>query len=148
MPDVFASAVMPADADTVWAVVRDFNGLPAWHPAIKQSRIEDGRPADAVGCIRNFQLTDDATIRECLVALDDLDRRQRYTILESPMALTDYLADLQVLPITDSYQSMVVWQARFRCAEQDAETLSALVRDGVFRTGLTALKQHFQADEI
>jgi len=34
---------------TGWARVRDFNGLPNWHPAIADSRIEGGEPADKIG---------------------------------------------------------------------------------------------------
>ncbi len=33
MPRPYSSAVIPASADEVWGLVRDFNGLPGWHPA-------------------------------------------------------------------------------------------------------------------
>ena len=37
---VYMSSVIEAPADAVWAHIRDFNGLPKWHPAIAESRIE------------------------------------------------------------------------------------------------------------
>ena len=49
MTHVYASSIIPASVDQVWKVVRDFNALPGWHPAIAESRIEEGRPADQVG---------------------------------------------------------------------------------------------------
>lgn len=48
MPKPYASGVVPADADTVWRMVRDFNGLPSWHPAIEASEIEPGPSAGEV----------------------------------------------------------------------------------------------------
>ncbi|MFY8156784.1 MAG: SRPBCC family protein, partial [Rhabdaerophilum sp.] len=38
MARVYASSVINAPASRVWARVRDFNGLPNWHPAIAESR--------------------------------------------------------------------------------------------------------------
>ena len=40
MIKVYTSSVIDASADAVWAHIRDFNGLPKWHPAIADSRIE------------------------------------------------------------------------------------------------------------
>ena len=40
MIKVYASSVIDAPADSVWARIRDFNGLPAWTPFVAESRIE------------------------------------------------------------------------------------------------------------
>jgi len=40
MAKVYSSAVIPASPSAVWAVVRDFNALPAWTPFVAESRIE------------------------------------------------------------------------------------------------------------
>ena len=71
MAEVYVSAVIDAAADTVWRTVRDFNGLPDWHPIVAGSRIEEGRPSDQIGCVRAFQLHDGSSIREQLLALSD-----------------------------------------------------------------------------
>ena len=42
---VYVSSVIDASADTVWARIRDFNGLPQWHPGIADSRIENSEPS-------------------------------------------------------------------------------------------------------
>ena len=55
MPRVYVSTVVNARNDRVWARVRDFNGLPNWHPAIAESRIEGGEPSDKIGCVRDFR---------------------------------------------------------------------------------------------
>ena len=43
MVNVYISTVIGASADTVWSRIRDFNGLPQWHPGIADSRIEKDR---------------------------------------------------------------------------------------------------------
>ena len=73
MVQVYASSVIDASADSVWSRIRDFNALPEWHPAIADSRIENGQPSDRVGCIRHFHLRDGGMIREKLLALSDYD---------------------------------------------------------------------------
>lgn len=143
MPEVFVSSVIPAQADAVWAVIRDFNALPDWHPGIAQSRIEGDRASDSVGCIRNFQLADGGTIREQLLALDDTERRCVYTILESPLPLWDYVARLRLLPVTDGGRCYAEWTAEFACNSSDADGLVDTVGNGVFQTGFDALKQRF-----
>ena len=64
MPRVYISSVIDAPAAKVWERVRDFNGLPRWHPRIRDSRIENGEPADRVGCVRDFHLQNGDRIRE------------------------------------------------------------------------------------
>ena len=43
MAKVYTSSVVNAPAAKVWARVRDFNGLPSWHPAIGESRIHTSK---------------------------------------------------------------------------------------------------------
>ena len=51
MPRIYTSSVIDAPAAKVWEKVRDFNALPRWHPRIRESRIENGEPADKVGWV-------------------------------------------------------------------------------------------------
>ncbi len=67
MARVYVSTVVNARNDRVWARVRDFNGLPNWHPAIAESRIEGGEPSDKIGCVRDFRLRNGDRIREKLL---------------------------------------------------------------------------------
>ena len=84
---IYTSSVIDAPAGKVWAVIRDFNALPAWHPLIAESRIEDGLSPDQVGCVRNFRLVDGGELREQLLTLSDRDYQCTYSILDSPMPL-------------------------------------------------------------
>ena len=143
MIKVYTSSVIDASADAVWAHIRDFNGLPKWHPAIADSRIEGNWPADRVGCIRNFQLRDGGTIREQLLSLSDYDYQCVYSILESPMGVDNYTATLKLTPVTDGNRTFAEWSAEFDTPPGQERTLADSIGQGVFQTGFDSLKSYF-----
>ena len=143
MARVYASSVIGASATRVWARVRDFNGLPNWHPAIAESRIENGEPADKVGCIRSFSLRNGDRLREQMLGLSDYDMFCTYSILGSPMPLTNYVATLRLTPITDQERTFIEWSADFDCAPDKEAELVSSIGGNVFQSGFDALKRAF-----
>ena len=143
MARVYTSSVIGASADRVWERIRDFNGLPRWHPRIRDSRIEDALPADKVSCIRNFNLQNGDNIREQLLGLSDYDMFCTYSILESPMPLTDYVATIRLTPITDGARCFAEWTAEFSCDPANEDDLVNGIGNDVFQSGFDALKRHF-----
>ncbi|MEM1289083.1 MAG: SRPBCC family protein [Pseudomonadota bacterium] len=141
MARVYTSSVIDAPASRVWERVRDFNGLPRWHPAIRDSRIENAEPSDKVGCVRDFHLQNGDRIREQLLGLSDYDMFCTYSILESGMPLSDYVATLRLTPITDGDRCFAEWSAEFECDDADAETLVTNIGNDVFQAGFSALKR-------
>ena len=143
MVQVYASSVIDASADNVWSRIRDFNGLPLWHPSIADSRIENNEPSDRVGCIRHFHTRDGGMIRERLLGMSDYDYTSTYSILESPMGVSDYVATMKLTPITDGDRCFAEWSAEFDCAEGRERELTDSIGAGVFQVGFDALKRHF-----
>jgi hypothetical protein len=143
MIKVYTSSVIDAPADAVWGRIRDFNGLPSWHPLIADSRIEQNLPADRIGCVRNFRTRDGGTIRERLLTLSDYDYECTYAILESPMGVQNYVATLKLTPITDGNRTFAEWSAEFDCDPARERELSQTIGQGVFQGGFDALKTHF-----
>lgn len=139
----YASVVVPASAEDTWSVVRDFDGLPAWHPAISSSVIEQGRLSAEVGCVRHLVLTDGGFVREQLRSLDDERRVLVYSFVESPFPVRSYLATLRVRPITvPKPGAFVEWFAHYEADAADEADLEQTFRAGVFETGLEALSGH------
>ena len=143
MPEAFASAIIPAPAADVWAVVRDFDGIPRWHPGIESSELET--PGDSVGAVRRLTLGDGGEVREVLVALDDTTRTLVYEILTSPFPVRLYRSTMRVVPVTTTGDSFVEWGVVFDCDSGDAEQLVDLFGGGVFGGGLSGLGAHFSA---
>ncbi|WP_326535358.1 SRPBCC family protein [Pseudorhodoferax sp.] len=141
---LYVSSVIEGSADNVWARIRDFNGLPQWHPGIADSRIENGEPSDRVGCIRHFHTRDGGTIRERLLALSDFDFTQTYEILESPMGVEHYVATLKLTPVTDGNRCFAEWSAEFDCDDGREQELTRTIADGVFQGGFDALKRLYR----
>jgi hypothetical protein len=143
MVKVYRSTVLNAPADRVWRDLRDFNGLAGWHPLIVSSRIEQGHPADKVGCVRYLQLKDGSRIREKLLSLSDYDFTCIYTILESPMDLTGHVAALRLFPVTEGNRCFMEWSAEFDCPPGKDAELAESVGGGMFQTGFEALKKRY-----
>ncbi|MBK1657261.1 SRPBCC family protein [Paracraurococcus ruber] len=135
----YYSTVLDAPAGLVWALIRDFNALPAWHPAIRDSLIEEGRAPDSVGCVRSFHLQDGAHIREKLLALDEQAMSVTYDFQTSPIPARNYLATLRLTPVTKGHRTFAEWWATYDCDPGQEAELTPLFRDGVFKAGFDAL---------
>ena len=143
MTDVHTSSVINAPADRVWATVRDFNALPDWMPPVVDSRIEGSGPSDRVGCVRAFRMADGGALRERLLALSDYEYSCTYSILDSPMPVTNYVATLRLFPVTDGNRTFIEWSARFDCPPDEAARLVDDIGRGVFQAGFDSLKARF-----
>ena len=145
MARVYISSVIGAPADRIWQTIRDFNALPDWVPAVRESRIEGGQPADQVGCVRAFRLQDGGFLRERLLALSDYDFSVSYAILESPMGVENYIATLKLAPITDGNRTFAEWTAEFDCDPANEADLIDNIGTDVFQAAFDALKARFGA---
>ena len=134
------SSVIAAPIEKVWEKIRDFNGLPTWHPRMVESEIEGDLPADQIGCIRKFKLVSGATIREKLLAFSDADHLVSYSILETPQPITNHKATLKLTRITDGDQTFAEWTATFDAPPAEADAVAAGMGTNVFQGGFNALK--------
>jgi hypothetical protein len=141
MIKVYVSSVIDSPADVVWGMVRDFNALPKWTPFVADSRIEQNQPADRIGCVRNFRLKDGGVIREQLLSLSDYDFQCTYAILESPMGVSNYVAKLELTPVTDGNKTFAEWSAEFDPPPGREQELAESIGQGVFQAAFSNLKQ-------
>lgn len=123
--------------------MRDFNALPQWTPFVAESRIEQNRPPDQVGCVRNFRLKDGGRIRERLLALSDYDMSFQYSVLESPMGVENYVADFRLIPVTETDHTFAEWSAEFDAAPEKEDALAEHIGQNVLAAGLSALRARF-----
>jgi hypothetical protein len=145
MIKVFSSTLIDVPVDQVWDRLKDFNGLPNWHPAATDSHIEEPHAPGMVGCIRNFALTDGSgRIRETLLAISDVERSLTYNMLAGgPLPFVDYVAVMQVVPITDRNQTFATWSAEFNAGDGQIDHWRKFVAEDVFIGGFRALEQSF-----
>jgi len=143
MPTVHVSSVIDAPIEKVWARIRDFNGLPSWHPRMIESEIEEGRKATDIGAVRKFKVASGAVVREKLLSFSDADHETRYAIVEHPAPISNHSATLKLAPVTDGDRTFAVWSATFDAPADQAEALAKGMGENVFQGGFNALKSHF-----
>ena len=146
MVKVVRSTVLSAPVDSVWNVLRDFNGHDRWHPAVSESHVERRRGADEVGCIRNFRLEDGSELREQLLTLSDLEQSFSYCLLDTPVPLFNYVAHVRLAPVTDGDMTFWEWESRFDTPQGQEEPLAELVGEQIYQAGFDAIRAHMGLD--
>lgn len=138
MAFTFASAVINAPAEEVWARLRNFGDL-SWHPAIASCEIVSGTGHSEVGAVRRITTVGGDLIVERLTAIDDDRRSYSYVFEEDPFGVRSYHATLTFTPVTADGTTFAHWQTRFD-ADGDAEArLVGIFGRDIFQAGLQAL---------
>jgi uncharacterized protein YndB with AHSA1/START domain len=128
-----ASSVIDAPIEKVWARIRDFNGLPSWHPRMVESEIEGGKSATDIGAVRRFKV----------VAFSDADHLTTYSIIEHPAPITNHTATLKLERVTDGDRTFAVWTSSFDAPADKGDEIAKGMAANVFQGGFDALKSHF-----
>lgn len=139
MARAYASIILKAPVETVWSLVRDFNGLPSWAPAIAKSKIEGGLDADVVGCIRSFHTHDGTHIRERLLSMDDARYTFTYNFEKPAFPVKNYVATLRLYPVTHTDQTFAEWSATFDEAPGDEGKYERHISNAVFAANFRSL---------
>ncbi|MDR3557794.1 MAG: SRPBCC family protein [Syntrophobacteraceae bacterium] len=138
MSKVSMNTRLNASADAVWKVLREFNGLPVFIAAIKESTME----GSGVGAVRTLTLEGGGPpIVEKLEALDDQAKTFSYSIVTSPLPLTNYLAKVETIDLGAS-QCEVKWQSTFE-PHGATEAEAVKVIEGVYSAAFEGLHKLF-----
>jgi uncharacterized membrane protein len=135
---VYISAVIDAPIEAVWGIMRDFNGMPAYHPGIKHSLIEDGRPSDQIGCVRRLTLGE-GFVREVLLCMDDRNCVFTYEIIEGTLPVRGYVAGVRLHRVTEGNRTFAEWWADFEVVGAERDAVIAQIGKDVFAAGFTAV---------
>jgi NADPH2:quinone reductase len=138
--EIRRSTVLDAPIETVWQILRDFNGHESWHPAVTASRIEERDAADSVGAVRCFRLVDGAYVREQLLALSDRETSFAYCILEAPMQLRNYVASVRLRSVTSDDTCLWEWRVTFDPPVSEREKLKRFVTQDIIEAGFQAVR--------
>jgi len=140
MVRVVKSTIVDAPVETVWDVLRDFNGHDRWHPIVRDSHIEKGQASDRIGCVRRFHLQDGSELREQLLTLSDADMAFSYCLLDTPVPLLNYVAHVRLSPVTDGDRTFWVWESRFDTPAGREQELRVMVAENVYQSGIDAIR--------
>jgi hypothetical protein len=125
--EVSGSVVVSGKPDQVWYKIGAFCAIKEWHPAI--SKCEETEESGVIH--RTLTTKDGAKIKEKLV--DKTDTSYTYEIIESPLPIRNYRAQIGVSADVD--KTRVDWKSNFD-AEGVADVEAKKVISDIYKTGL------------
>ncbi len=117
---------------------RRIQRLAGLHPAVEKSTTE----GEGEGAVRRLSITGGGTIIERLESVNDDERRYSYSIVDSPLPVSNYKATISVREQGDGSATVVEWSSEFSpsgASESDA----AKVVQGIYDAGFENLKKMF-----
>ncbi len=136
MTKVNMKTQVPVSADQLWELIGQFNGIASWHPAVEKSELEED------GKIRRLTLVGGGVIVERLQQIDDNEHLYRYSIVESPLPVADYVAEIRVHQNEEGSGSTIEWSSEFK--PKDASVQQAMdAIQGIYQAGFDNLKKLF-----
>ena len=144
------SVTIDASAVKVWNIVKDFDALNTWHPAVATDEIVEGKNNTA-GAVRLLTLKGGGTIKERLLAFNSAGRTFKYAIVDGVLPVSDYTATL-VVKSAGKNKSSVTWSGHFKRknvgdnpAENENDKTAVDAIGGVYKGGLENLKKIAEA---
>lgn len=142
---VTETIAVKASPAAVWDKVKDFNGMPAWHPAVASSTATDGSKE---GSVRTLSLKGGGQVVETLESYGDADRRFSYRAKDGgALPVTNYTSTFTVKPANGG-TTVIEWRGAFYRAytnndpppgQDDEAAVKAIT--GVYQSGLANLKK-------
>ena len=134
----YNSAVIKAPVEKVWATLRKFHDF-SWSANVITQVDTEGNP-EQIGAKRVLN----GAFYETLLALDDVERKLRYSIDDGPDAVSKdnvvgFIGQIKVFPITDDNSTFVLWSSRWEAGGDGTKEFC----DPIYRAFLADLQQHF-----
>lgn len=134
MTKVSMSTGLNASADQVWQMIGRFNALPDWHPSVEKSELTEA------GQTRTLSLVGGGRIVEKLETIDDNARTYTYSIVDSPLPVSNYTATIKVTG--EGENSTIEWSSEFDPAGASPEDAMKAIQ-GVYQAGFDNLRKMF-----
>lgn len=140
---VTETIAIDAPADKVWGIVKNFDALKNWHPAVAESPADKGNEE---GSVRQIKLKSGGALTETLEAYDATKMRYSYRAKDGgALPVTNYTSTITVKP--EGGGSVVEWRGAFYRGypnndpppDQNDEAAVAAIT-GVYKSGLASLK--------
>lgn len=128
------------NADIVWDLLCDFNGLNKWHPAVVSSKMHG--KGSIKGDIRILALEDGGLIYDELIDYKYELKEYTYKVISAPLPVTGYVGRLKVIS-DEPNTSTIIWSSNFIANGASDEDAIQII-NGIYAAGLDALSIHFK----
>jgi len=138
MSKVSTSTKLPVSADMVWNTIGGFSSIAGWHPGIEKS-VET---KEAGKTERTLSLAGGVgTVIERLETHDDAARSYSYSIVSGPVPVTDYMAEIKVIP-DGPMRCTLEWTSDFEAKGIPEPDAVAAIRQ-LYEAGFENLRKMF-----
>jgi NADPH2:quinone reductase len=127
-----------APADLLWEMLGRFNTLGQWHPMVRRSDTQ----GTGSGALRHVRLIDGGLIIERLDHISDTQRVYAYTVVATPLPVTQCTSEIRVIDCGDG-TSIVEWESAFAPAGVSAAKAAKALRR-VLVAGLQNVKRIYE----
>ncbi len=141
---VVETVAIEAPAAKVWALIKNFDGLKDWHPAVAESPSDKG---NEVGAVRKLKLKGGGALEESLESYDDAGMKYSYRAKDGgALPVSNYTSTISVSD--DGGKAKVEWRGAFYRGfpnndpppdQNDEAAVKAVT--GVYQSGLANLKK-------
>ncbi len=141
---VTETIAIDASADKVWALIKDFDALAKWHPAVEKSPADKGNAEDSV---RQISLKGGGALTETLEGYNAEAKKYNYRAKDGgALPVSNYTSAIQIK--SDGTKAIVEWRGAFYRqytnndppkGQDDEAAISAITN--VYKTGLANLKK-------
>ena len=133
MPKVTMSTPVAMNADALWQAIGSFAAIGQWHPMLERVDAE----GETKGSLRTLRLIGGAKLVERLEEISPSERLYSYSIVESPLPISDYVAEIRVRDNGDG-TSTVEWSSDFKVSTSSEHDVVKTVQE-VYQSGLDNL---------
>lgn len=135
MPKVTMSTPVAMNADQLWQAIGSFAAIGQWHPMME--RVDSN--GETKGSLRTLRLIGGAKLVERLEEVSPTERLYRYSILESPLPISNYFSEIRVKDNGDG-TSTVEWSSDFNVNTSSERDVVKTVQE-VYQAGLDNLSK-------
>lgn len=139
MPSVTMSTRLAADPEQLWKAIGGFAAIADWHPAVEKAELQG--EGEGKGTLRVLQLAGGGKIVERLEEISPTERVYSYSIVEGPLPVANYRAEIRVVDNGDG-TSTVTWSSSFEPAGVDENKAVEVIR-GIYEAGLENLRKMY-----
>ena len=137
MAEVHEEGEIGASVDEVWKLVGDFGGFPeAMGAPVTLS-------GEGIGQTREIAMGAEPTV-ERLEERDEADRRLVYSIVKSPLPVTNYRSTMKLEPAGDG-RTKLLWSSTFDVPDGADADRGATIVSAIYQGGIAGLQGRFGA---
>ncbi|MEM0911185.1 MAG: SRPBCC family protein [Pseudomonadota bacterium] len=118
--------------DNVWKKYGGFCDIADWHPAVESCEISEENGET----FRLLTLADGATIKEKHLGAGDVETSYKYSIVEGPLPVNNYVSTFEVQPEHDWIN--VKWSSEFNASGVSDDQAQEIIT-GIYEAGLYSI---------